>query len=357
MCVPSFARRQSASPATHTLTNNINKELFLASLPLNYGGNTSLTSLFFAAEQQQQQHKQPREHEEQHYQLQEQQQQQQPQKHVQIIAQHDYHDRTSAVGTYGIDLVPASRGGVNTPFPVRLHEMLLQVQHEGLEFIVSWQPHGRCFMVHDPKSFVEVVLSKYFKQSKVASFQRQLNLYGFQRLTKGNDKGGYYNEYFLRGRVDLCSHIHRVKVKGTKVRARSNPDAEPDLWKMNWVTSEGMVQPKPLQMESSNALTGLTPPSSVVSSKPFMLPGPVMSSDSFDLIFFEGKAFHAVESEKLLESSTTVVSQALLDDWNDDDVDSLLGDIEFPTNFHLDIIGALDNDTAFGDLLERLIDE
>jgi HSF-type DNA-binding len=49
----------------------------------------------------------------------------------------------------------------------------------------DWQPHGRCFMVHDMKEFVSSMLPLWFRQSKFASFQRQLNLYGFQRLTQG----------------------------------------------------------------------------------------------------------------------------------------------------------------------------
>jgi hypothetical protein len=68
-----------------------------------------------------------------------------------------------------------SRGGVVTPFPWKLHDMLESVEEEGYAHIVSWQVHGRCFMVHKPREFVELI-QKYFNQSKLASFQRQLNL-------------------------------------------------------------------------------------------------------------------------------------------------------------------------------------
>ena len=50
------------------------------------------------------------------------------------------------------------------------------------------------------------------------------------RLTVGTDKGGYYHELFLRGRVDLVGMIQRVKVKGTGVRAKANPEEEPNLY-------------------------------------------------------------------------------------------------------------------------------
>lgn len=112
--------------------------------------------------------------------------------------------------------------------------MLESVEAEGLNHIVSWQPHGRCFVVHNPTDFVHI-LARCFKISKVASFQRQLNLYGFQRLTTGNDSGGYYHELFLRGKIFLADNIHRIKVKGTKIRARSNPEQEPNFYAMPWV--------------------------------------------------------------------------------------------------------------------------
>lgn len=53
-----------------------------------------------------------------------------------------------------------AKGGVACPFPWRLHEMLEAVEHEGWSDIVSWQPHGRSFKVHNSKSFVEKVLKR-----------------------------------------------------------------------------------------------------------------------------------------------------------------------------------------------------
>lgn len=125
-----------------------------------------------------------------------------------------------------------ARGGVVKPFPLKLHEMLDQIEDEGLASVVCWQPHGRAFMVRKPREFVEYVMPKYFNQSKFASFQRQLNLYGFRRLTSGRDKGGYYHELFLRGKRFLCERMFRVKIKGTKVRKPPSTDDEPDFYAM-----------------------------------------------------------------------------------------------------------------------------
>ena len=85
---------------------------------------------------------------------------------------------------------------------------MLEVADElGFADIVSWCPHGRAFIVRKPKQFASKTMRKYFKHTKFTSFQRQLNLYGFRRITKGTDGGAYYHELFLRGRPDLCKYV------------------------------------------------------------------------------------------------------------------------------------------------------
>ena len=43
-------------------------------------------------------------------------------------------------------------------FPVKLHFMLNELEADGLSHIVSWQPHGRCFLVHKQEAFVKQIL-------------------------------------------------------------------------------------------------------------------------------------------------------------------------------------------------------
>eukprot|EP00521_Asterionellopsis_glacialis_P012828 CAMPEP_0195307842 /NCGR_PEP_ID=MMETSP0707-20130614/37917_1 /TAXON_ID=33640 /ORGANISM="Asterionellopsis glacialis, Strain CCMP134" /LENGTH=390 /DNA_ID=CAMNT_0040372095 /DNA_START=210 /DNA_END=1382 /DNA_ORIENTATION=+ len=144
------------------------------------------------------------------------------------------------------------RGNLTESFPYKLHLVLDEIESEGLESIISWQPHGRAFSIHKPKEFESTILHKFFRQTKITSFQRQLNLYGFQRLTRGHDCGGYYHELFLRGKPFLTKRMTRTKVKGTGFKAASSPDQEPDFYKMKPLISTTAVTPSTSDMESEN---------------------------------------------------------------------------------------------------------
>mmetsp|Transcript_30545 Transcript_30545/g.45517 ORF Transcript_30545/g.45517 Transcript_30545/m.45517 type:complete len:603 (+) Transcript_30545:1808-3616(+) len=121
-------------------------------------------------------------------------------------------------------------GGVIQPFPEKLMKVL---DRSELSDIIRWMPHNRAFIVSKPKIFVADVLPKYFKQSKFMSFTRQLNLWGFKRITKGRDAGAYYHELFLRGRLRLSARMRRQKIKGTGKKLFPNPKDEPDFYEMD----------------------------------------------------------------------------------------------------------------------------
>jgi hypothetical protein len=128
-----------------------------------------------------------------------------------------------------VDPIPdprRNRGGVSEPFPEKLHRMLDTVEREGLSEVVGFFSHGRAFAIHKQRRFVNDIMPRFFRQSKLTSFQRQLNLYGFRRLSTGPDNGGYYHELFLKGRSGLCVNMKRVKVKGD-LKVRRDPDSEP----------------------------------------------------------------------------------------------------------------------------------
>lgn len=136
----------------------------------------------------------------------------------------DIHDKTTVEPSQR-----KARGGVQIPFPEKLHTMLKEMEEQGKTDIVSFYSHGRAFGVHDPDRFVEDIMPKYFKMGKWNSFARQLNLYGFVRITTGPDAGGYYHELFLKGRPNLAQHMRRVGVpQGTDRRKNKQKSQGPD---------------------------------------------------------------------------------------------------------------------------------
>lgn len=110
------------------------------------------------------------------------------------------------------------------------------------EDVVGFCPHGRSFIIRKPDRFVRDILPNYFRQSHISSFLRQLNLYGFTRISSGTDEGSYYHELFLKGRPALCAYMRRVGVSSgqtsdpsgrcVKGPARGVTLADPDFYCM-----------------------------------------------------------------------------------------------------------------------------
>jgi hypothetical protein len=123
-------------------------------------------------------------------------------------------------------------GGVTNPFP----EKLLELMGEADASIIGWLPHGRAFKIRNVRAFTDTTMPTHFKHTKITSFQRQLNLYGFKRLTRGPDSGAYYHEFFLRERPQLCGRMRRQKIKGTGHKPHHEPDMEPNFYTMDPVT-------------------------------------------------------------------------------------------------------------------------
>jgi hypothetical protein len=120
---------------------------------------------------------------------------------VSSVSSEDECSSTPAAADSGTDV------NQQKPFLQALMDLLSQEDPE----IVTWLPSGTAFIVRSPKKFVEMVLPRYFKQTKIASFYRQLNMYGFRRIVDGPDMGAYHHELFVRVKPHLCSTILRKR--------------------------------------------------------------------------------------------------------------------------------------------------
>ena len=102
-------------------------------------------------------------------------------------------------------------------FPFKLHSILEYAEKTNRVDIISWLPSGDAFKIHKPQDFADTIMQQYFNQTKYRSFQRQLNIYNFDRVTDkaSNEYGAYAHELFIRGHSDLCVNMTRQKIKGT----------------------------------------------------------------------------------------------------------------------------------------------
>jgi len=70
------------------------------------------------------------------------------------------------------------------PFPIKLYRIIHEAKVNNQEDIISFFPHGRAFAVHKPKEFIRDIMPKYFPAGRMNTFLKQLNLYGFRRITE-----------------------------------------------------------------------------------------------------------------------------------------------------------------------------
>jgi hypothetical protein len=77
-------------------------------------------------------------------------------------------------------------------------------------------------------------LSSTQKISKFESFTRQVNGWGFKRITQGPDINSYYHELFLQGMPHLIQWMKRATSSGLgKRKFRSDPRDEPDFYEIS----------------------------------------------------------------------------------------------------------------------------
>ena len=81
-------------------------------------------------------------------------------KHERHFVVHDYHDYANEPDDPAKCPIRRRKGGVTTPFPVVLHRLLAQIEADGYAEIFGWQPHGRCFVIFQPKEFVATIMPK-----------------------------------------------------------------------------------------------------------------------------------------------------------------------------------------------------
>ncbi|KAF7225319.1 heat shock factor protein 4 isoform X2 [Nothobranchius furzeri] len=128
-------------------------------------------------------------------------------------------------GAVGVD------GGYASNVPAFLTKLWTLVEDPETNHLICWSATGTSFHVFDQGRFAKEVLPKYFKHNNMASFVRQLNMYGFRKVVNIEQSGlvkperddtEFQHLYFLQGHEHMLEHIKRkvsiVKSEETKVR-------------------------------------------------------------------------------------------------------------------------------------------
>ncbi|OWK50748.1 Heat shock factor protein 1 [Lonchura striata] len=122
----------------------------------------------------------------------------------------------------GAAAAAAAAGPGPSNVPAFLSKLWTLVEDPETDALICWSPSGSSFHVFDQGQFSKEVLPKYFKHSNMASFVRQLNMYGFRKvlhLEQGGlvkpekDDTEFQHPFFLRGQERLLENIKR-KVTG-----------------------------------------------------------------------------------------------------------------------------------------------
>nr|XP_022340869.1 heat shock factor protein-like [Crassostrea virginica] len=104
----------------------------------------------------------------------------------------------------------------SNPVPAFLTKLWALVENPTCDDLICWDESGKSFHVFDQGRFAKEILPLYFKHSNIASFIRQLNMYGFRKVTNieqglktEKDDLEFHHPYFQKGQEHLLEHIKR----------------------------------------------------------------------------------------------------------------------------------------------------
>ncbi|XP_070589541.1 heat shock factor protein 2 isoform X2 [Erythrolamprus reginae] len=148
----------------------------------------------------------------------------------------------------------AAAAAAATTVPAFLSKLWALVGDAPSNQLITWSQNGQSFLVLDEQRFAKEILPKYFKHNNMASFVRQLNMYGFRKVVHVDsgivklERDGpveFQHPYFKQGREDLLEHIKR---KVSSAKPEENKIRQEDLSKI--ISSAQKVQSKQETIES-----------------------------------------------------------------------------------------------------------
>ncbi|XP_077503462.1 uncharacterized protein LOC144113933 isoform X3 [Amblyomma americanum] len=149
-------------------------------------------------------------------------------------------------------------GGSSVPaFLVKLWKL---VEDEECNDLISWNSNGQSFIIHNQTQFAKELLPLYFKHNNMASLIRQLNIYGFRKVTN-TDQGlrsdreeiEFFHSFFIRGQECLLEFIKR-KVPTSRAGGAATDDGRDHSEAFKGLLSDvGSIQGRQEHMDQSLA--------------------------------------------------------------------------------------------------------
>ncbi|XP_043259854.1 heat shock factor protein-like isoform X4 [Colletes gigas] len=132
---------------------------------------------------------------------------------------------------------------LGTSVPAFLAKLWKLVEDPETDDLICWAPNGRSFFIRNQAQFARELLPHYYKHNNMASFVRQLNMYGFHKkvsvelggLKCDRDEMEFAHQFFCKGHPYLVEHIKR-KIASSKGQDPTLAPMKPEL--MNKMLTE-----------------------------------------------------------------------------------------------------------------------
>ncbi|XP_018311560.1 heat shock factor protein isoform X2 [Mycetomoellerius zeteki] len=123
--------------------------------------------------------------------------------------------------------------------PAFLAKLWKMVEDPETDYLISWSPNGKSFFIKNQSQFTSELLPYYYKHGNMASFIRQLNMYGFHKkvsvelggLKCDKDEIEFAHQYFCKGYPHLVDNIKR-KVTSNKNQDLLHSSLKPEVVNM-----------------------------------------------------------------------------------------------------------------------------
>ncbi|KAG7199312.1 hypothetical protein KM043_018164 [Ampulex compressa] len=132
---------------------------------------------------------------------------------------------------------------LGTSVPAFLAKLWKLVEDPETDDLICWSLNGRSFFIRNQAQFARELLPHYYKHNNMASFVRQLNMYGFHKkvsvelggLKCDRDEMEFAHQFFCKGHPYLVEHIKR-KIASSKGQDPAHTPIKPEL--MNKMLTE-----------------------------------------------------------------------------------------------------------------------